>query len=442
MSLINKIRLKSFWILDSLEGGHLKKDLNDIKQSFKIKSFSQLQKRNAPILKELLDTAVNSSKFYNQYKYYKTLDDFPIVDKSIIKQDLDLINIIPKTSTGLHKVSSSGSTGTPFQIYQTKRKKRRNKADVIYFANSVGFTIGDQLLFIRLWVEKYKKSFLLRKLMNIIQIDVEADLTDSKIEKLISKIKNDNQPKGFIGYPTGFEKICKYLDKVKSLPLECNVKSIIATSESLYDVVRKKMEYYFKAPVVSRYSNEENGIISQQMINDKHFTINWASFYIEIFDINEDKPAKPGELGRIIVTDLYNLATPLIRYDTGDLGKLCNFDNDNIPKFEIVTGRIKDVLYNTEGEIVNPFIVYNGLTPFPELNQFQIIQKSKKKYILKINIDSEFTREQELLAYYNSYLGDDANISVEYVDEIPVLSSGKRRVIINLDKPKAKNEKK
>ena len=29
---------------------------------------------------------------------------------------------------------------------------------------------------------------------------------------------------------------------------------------------------------------------------------------------------KPGELGRIVVTDFYNKAFPMIRYDTGDTG--------------------------------------------------------------------------------------------------------------------------
>lgn len=432
MSILNKLRHKAFWLVDSLKGGHLKKDLNDIKDTLKITSFSNLQEKTKPSLKVLLDTAVNSTKFYSPYKSYKNLSDFPVVNKLIIKKNFEDINILPTNSPNLLETSSSGSTGTPFKIYQTRRKARRNKADVIYFANSVGYNIGDQLLFIRLWMKKYRKSLLLKKLTNIVEIDVEDDLTTSKIEALITKIKKDKQPKGFIGYPSGFDKVCRVLEKKKSAPLDCNVRSIIATSEALYDDVRKKMEYYFKCPIVSRYSNEENGILSQQIQNDKSFTINWASFYIEILDLNEDKPAKPGELGRIVVTDLYNLATPLIRYDTGDLGKFCNYENDKIPKFEIVSGRKKDTLYNTSGEIVNSFVLYNGLTKFPELNQFQIVQQTKTKYLFKINIDSKFIRENELIAYYQSYLGNDADILIEYVNEIPLLSSGKRRIIINL----------
>ena len=434
MNLLNKIRYKSFWLLDSLKGGHLKKDLNGISNSFQISSFSLLQNQNAPILKKLLDTVVNTSEFYNKYKLYKSLDDFPVINKLTIKENFDTINIVPKNSKDIVKVSSSGSTGIPFQIYWTKMKARRNKADVIFYANSAGYTIGDQLLFVRLWTKKYRKPIFIKKALNLVQVDIES-LTDKNIAAFISKIKSKKYPKSFIGYPSGFEKICNYLDKVKSPPLDCNIQSIIATSETLYDNVREKMAYYFKAPVVSRYSNEENGIISQQMIGDKFYTVNWASFYVEIFDINEDKPLKYGELGRVVVTDLYNLATPMIRYDTGDLGRFCNFENDKIPKLKDVVGRRKDVLYNTKGEIVSPFIIHTNLYNYPELNQFQIIQKSKYDYIFKINCKSKFEKEDEFTSIFKSYLGPDANILIEYTNEIPLLSSGKRRIIVNLYKP-------
>tara|TARA_R110002049_G_scaffold116271_3_gene268723 strand:- start:3398 stop:4702 length:1305 start_codon:yes stop_codon:yes gene_type:complete len=434
MNWMNKLRYNGFWLLDRLKGGPLKKDLNDISNSFQMSSFSVLQNQKAPILKKLLDTVVNASEFYHKYKSYKSLDDFPIINKLTIKENFDTINILPNTSKDIVKVSSSGSTGIPFSIYWTKKKAIRNKADVIFYANSAGYTIGDQLLFVRLWSKKYRKHFFIKKALNLVQVDIES-LTDKNIATFIANIKSEKHPKGFIGYPSGFEKICNYLDKIKSPPLDCNIQSIIATSETLYDNVREKMAYYFKAPVVSRYSNEENGIISQQMIGDKYYTINWSSFYVEIFDINEDKPLNHGELGRIIVTDLYNLATPMIRYDTGDLGRFCNFENDKIPKLEDVVGRSKDILYNTNGEIVSPFIIHTHLYNYPELNQFQIIQKDKYDYIFKINCTSKFKKEDEFTSLFKSYLGSDANILIEYTNEIPLLSSGKRRIIVNLYKP-------
>jgi phenylacetate-CoA ligase len=433
--MLNRLRFTVFWLLDTLKGSHLKKELNAVKETLELKSFSEIQEKNKSVLKNLLDTVVKESKFYESYSGYTSLDDFPVINKIIVKQNLDTLNIIPATSPDLLEVTSSGSTGTPFKIYKTKRKVLRSRADLLYFVSLVGYTIGDQLLFIRLWLKKYRKHALVLAIQNQRQIDVEDDLKEANIDAFLKGIQQDKQSKTILGYVSGLQQICTYLDKVNSPPLDCNIKTIIATSEALYDSVRDKMEYYFGAPVVSRYSNEENGIIAQQQINDRAFTINWASFYVEILDLDKDIPAQTGELGRIVVTDYYNFATPLIRYDTGDLGKFCNYEHDTIPKFETITGRSKDILYDTSGNLVNPSIIYGGLAQFPEIIQFQVIQKSKTVYIFKINIDDEYTKEGELLSFYKSYLGQDAEIDVEYVNEIPLLRSGKRRIIINLYEP-------
>ena len=93
------------------------------------------------------------------------------------------------------------------------------------------------------------------------------------------------------------------------------------------------------------------------------------------------------------------------------------------------------MLYNTKGEIVSPFIIHTNLYNYPELNQFQIIQKSKCDYIFKINCKSKFEKEDEFTSIFKSYLGPDAHILIEYTNEIPLLSSGKRRIIVNLYKP-------
>ena len=75
-------------------------------------------------------------------------------------------------------------------------------------------------------------------------------------------------------------------------------------------------------------------------------------------------------------------------------------------------------------------VVYE-LEYFPEFKQFQFIQEGEKKYRVKINIDGVFKREQEMINLLKSYLGDNAEIQVEYVDEIPQLSSGKRKLTLN-----------
>jgi phenylacetate-CoA ligase len=101
----------------------------------------------------------------------------------------------------------------------------------------------------------------------------------------------------------------------------------------------------------------------------------------------------------------------------------------------MITGRKKDILYNTKGELISPHVIYAGVSKHQGLSQFQLIQESARDFTFKINAVSQFSNEDDLLSYFKKYLGEDANITLEYVDEIPLLSSGKRRIIINLYDP-------
>ncbi|GAL77997.1 coenzyme F390 synthetase [Algibacter lectus] len=201
--------------------------------------------------------------------------------------------------------------------------------------------------------------------------------------------------------------------------------------------MKSKMEYYFKAPTVSRYSNVENGIIAQQMPNDNAFRINWASYVVEILDLESDVPVPNGTIGRIIITDLYNLATPMIRYDTGDIGAFVNDENftDNIPKLESIQGRKMDALYKTNGgDMLNPFTMHAYVYDFPEIEQLQFIQHKEKKYEIKVNTNVMFEGESLLIEKFKNDIGTDAHVDIQYVDEIPSLKSGKRKISVNLYK--------
>ncbi len=68
---------------------------------------------------------------------------------------------------------------------------------------------------------------------------------------------------------------------------------------------------------------------------------------------------------------------------------------------------------------------------YAELKQYQFVQKGSKDYVFRLNPWTEFSREQELINEFRGYLGNDANITIKNIDETPLLSSGKRRLVIN-----------
>ncbi|MBK8547875.1 MAG: hypothetical protein IPL63_11015 [Saprospiraceae bacterium] len=69
---------------------------------------------------------------------------------------------------------------------------------------------------------------------------------------------------------------------------------------------------------------------------------------------------------------------------------------------------------------------------YKEIDQYQLTQTGEKNYTLKISTTSDFLRNDEILNEYKSYLGNDANIKIQIVNEIPLLASGKRRKVVHI----------
>ena len=69
------------------------------------------------------------------------------------------IQYIPEQETEkVHIQKNSGSTGTPFSIYQDTRKRNRRIAELKYFGEDVGFKSHEKLVQCRIWTKWQSKS--------------------------------------------------------------------------------------------------------------------------------------------------------------------------------------------------------------------------------------------------------------------------------------------
>ena len=124
-----------------------------------------------------------------------------------------------------------------------------------------------------------------------------------------------------LSYASTLDAFRKYFQKYGADEAKgCKVYGIVSGSELLQDITRDSLEKAFGCKVVSRYANEENGFLGQDDVDNNVFIPNRADYYYEILKLTSDEPAAKGEVGRIVVTDLYNYAMPFVRYDTGDVG--------------------------------------------------------------------------------------------------------------------------
>ena len=69
------------------------------------------------------------------------------------------------------------------------------------------------------------------------------------------------------------------------------------------------------------YSSQEVGYIALQCPENESYHIQAENVLVEILD-DDGLPCEPGEVGRVVVTALHNLATPLLRYDIGDYAEV------------------------------------------------------------------------------------------------------------------------
>ena len=379
-------------------------------------------------LKKILSHAVKNVEFYKTYSDFRGLADFPVVNKAVIRNNGARMLARGFDPAKQYRVSTSGSTGTPFVVYHDAEKRRQAAADTMAFSEFAGYRFGTRLYYVRAWDCVPVKGGWYSKLRNIVCVN-NRENSAAYFQRFLEMLERDSSEKSVLIYASTLTELWRYM-KTNDVKTTAKVRVFITMSEALPDDVRRGIAERFGAPVVSRYSDCECGLIAQQLPGESDYRVNEASFHVEVLKLDSDVPAALGELGRIVITDLYNFAMPMIRYDTGDLGVAEKRGNALV--LSRVEGRKTDCIYATNGEPISFYIFANSIRTFDEILQYQVIQNGARDYVLKLNLGgAAFPRERELAELLKSYLGADAILKIEYTDEIPVLSSGKRRCLIN-----------
>jgi len=431
--LMSNLRRNCFFFLDYLQGGIIKKSYETIKKIDSLDSNSkELKKHQNLALEKLLKHSVDTVEFYAHIKSNE-LSVFPVINKDTIRSQQD--NFISKlyNKKELKIMHTSGSTGIPFCCYQNKEKRKKLITELIFYSEKAGYTLGNPLIQVR-GNNPYTQRSKLRCWINNQKLILINNYCDQNIKRILHNIKS-NSESTLLGYSTTYDSLKEYFDK-NGVPIidKGNVKGIISNGQMLFDDTRESMEETFNCKCYSRYSNEENGILGIDGIENNTFLLNEAHYILEILKIDSDEPAKLEELGRIVLTDLYNYAMPFIRYDTGDIGSFKFIEVDGVFKRAICnfSGRKLDLIRDSNGNIIYPHVIAQYFKDFSEIKQFQIIQESKYQYTLKINTNENFTDEIKLKTIFRKHLGKDTHITIKRVEEVPILSSGKRKMMINL----------
>ena len=423
------IRNKFYFILDKLKGGVV---LSNVKVLANFENYSS-EKKNMIIAEKLdilLDDIIENVEFYQNKKSFESL---PIIDKKMISQNVEAFYSKRFIKQNLVEVHTSGSYGTPLSYYLTPNKKKYQLAEVIYFGRKAHYDVGVRHGYFRSNPHKSNLKFWIQNETFFASKILSTDFLNKGIKNLKKK-----KIKVLIGFPSAITYLAKGCLERGYTAKDFNVKGVITSSENLTSQQREIIKNAFNCEIHSRYSTEELGVLAQQYETEGSFHFNTCNYIVEILDLQEDRSVGIGEIGRIVVTDLHSNAMPLVRYETGDLGILEEFlfeEKGWVSKMKQLSGRKVQLLYSTKGDILYPLYFDTIMDNYNCFIQYQIIQEAEKEYVINLVVNNEFVEESFDLdvfrnLFYN-WLGDDATILVQFVDDIEKLPSGKRPYVIN-----------
>lgn len=382
-----------------------------------------------PYYKESIRKAgINSARIS-----FEDLSRLPVLSKrDVLDNEKDLIN--PQYRGRLYDRKTGGSTGMTLHFKKEAKTLAMNDAVMYRCYQWYGIGVGDRQ--VRFWgvpvTSKLRwKERLKDWILNRIRISA-FDISESSCLEQYKRIYKF-RPDYFYGYTTAIYGFCLFMKKAGLDLNHLGLKAVICTAEKMYPHHTELFKEMFDCPVVDEYGSSETGILAFQC-REGNMHIMSDHMCVEFLDDN-DQPVKQGDLGRVVITDLVSYAMPLIRYDIGDMGRPSDRQctcGVSLPVMDIVEGRKEDFIHTKDGKLVHAAYLCYTLKE-DTVHEFKMYQKDINKLLVQIVKSPSFTTdtENELEKKLRTSLGDDVQITFEYLATIPREVSGKLRYFVS-----------
>jgi phenylacetate-CoA ligase len=362
----------------------------------------------------------------------EALKSLPTLSKEMVRtRAKDLLTRTVPGGTLIQR--SSGTTGTPTDIYYTQRfhalelavpeARNLNWAGVTYKDRRVMFGVRKVCSF-----QQSRSPFW--------RFSPAEDMAYASIYHLSQefmpeyiKFLRQYRPAVVMGYPSALNILARFALETGILPAPA--KAVFTTSETVTEQLRSVIEEVWKCKVYDRYGAVEGCMFASQCEHGRYHVSPEVGI-IEIIDHN-DMPCPPGSIGEVICTGLQNTLQPLIRYRIGDVARWAE-DQDcscgrQMPILEAVEGRFEDICYTPDGRQMLRFdTVFKGVGSIKEA---QVVQESVQRFVVRVVPSDHFTNHDVARIEQNmtKHVGN-VQVVVVAVPNIERSVSGKFRAVI------------
>jgi phenylacetate-CoA ligase len=415
-------------------------------------SFEALQDLQAGLLRRLIRHAYAHTAYFRQLLDERGLhpDDFhhpddlhklPLLDRDLVRDSFEA-RLATAPPRWVIKKATSGTTGTPVVVKYNAESRHWRDATRWRGYGWGGYQIGMRAL--HYWGEAPASPSWVRRQKLAIDRRLKRDLYIDCIERGDAALAHTAReierfrPEVIVAYAAGAAALARFVN-THGLRTWADI-PVIVGAERLWPHDRDELRTAF-GPAFETYGCREVMLIASECEAHDGMHMSMENLIVEVVVRNPDgtvRAARPGESGEVAITDLHNLACPLIRYITGDVatahaGGPCACGR-GLGRIAAIEGRMTDTLRDGHGNAVGG-LVFNVLIGVLDhvARNFQVVQKLDGRVIMRVvpNLgdrlpDSALRAVHDFAAKYLPA----APFAIEYVDKIPLTPAGKRKVVI------------
>jgi phenylacetate-CoA ligase len=360
----------------------------------------------------------------------RDLDDFgriPVSTKSMIRRAYP-DQVYNRSSWLDMKVSTSGSTGEPFEAILDGKNHGWRLASRYLFDSWMGIAPGER------WIHIFGHSRLTQRLRRHLlqgELQVAADLTSKERFSEIIRLLVNYKPSGMSGVSTSLALLAKHMQDA-GISFTDKLRGVFSCAEMLSHDQKQLISSVLSTNLYDRYGLRESAYIAQDCEYHRGLHINSLLVYAEV--VAGDRMAAPGEAGKLIITDLRNNAMPLIRYDTGDLASIeeeCECGR-GFPMLGELFGRENDYIATRFGLLPALAVMSKLGNQFVQfIHDFQLATSQNGNVLVRIVPTHLWTPQVEarVTAFLAGYFED---FNVKLVTEIKPEPSGKKPMLKSL----------
>lgn len=334
--------------------------------------------RHSPFFKDRFDQAGLDVKNYWSTENFSSI---PLLTRAELMHQAEHIHCraLPQKHGAVHKIQTSGSTGQTVAVLKTE------VTQLIWLA---------LVMREHLWHERDFSATLavIKAMTPTLDDPIEAaklgwghpttllfDTGPSYSQPLAMDVAQQVawlariDPKYLLTYPSNLNALLDHYESGAPLPVA--LKQIRMVGETLHPGLRERCKKLGDIDIVDMYSSQEVGLIALQCPVSGLYHIQSESLIVEVLD-DEGRQCPPGQVGRVVITDLHNFATPLIRYeirDYAEVGPTCPCGR-GLPTLSRIMGRRRNMVTLPDGSKHWPLIGAYRFREVADIKQYQAIQ--------------------------------------------------------------------